>query len=495
LPLVVRWMSPGIRSVVALESGREGIVLRFALGLLAPSGLPVPGVLEITLDTSQQELSTAIYLARGVFRGGAFEPVFAGEDTLIFLSVKAGLGAPEHSLYMLAFEPRNGRHWETGQARWESPEESNASRQQGTVYREAGLDGLSIDKPARSVLFPAWYRTQRLPYVELGSVSLGLAAQDLTGRLAWQTELGWNLVAARPLAAWSAQLAVDAWTFLAGVQDRPLGSTGITPARSLSLAAGLQKIRHLMPIRRSLSFSLLGMVSLYDAEYQTGEIFNPSFDGIRWAGSCKVEFSNQRSSRLPPYDTTGMSVALHALGELAVQGGEWLGLGAGISWRFESRVGGVFAGWAMMAPAQGMLSGPSGIWIKTMDGMQRSILSAPGSLYMEYADTALMAPWYVQVDVSHLLSNWEIRRAGVIVQWLGIRRATLRVGARSAMLAGSGTPLMLASVYARGEVDATWLAGLAASLHVGLVAEASVRLAPVPGVPQAVTWALGVNIR
>ncbi|MEJ5184326.1 MAG: hypothetical protein WHT81_04315, partial [Rectinemataceae bacterium] len=263
----------------------------------------------------------------------------------------------------------------------------------------------------------------------------------------------------------------------------------------LSLAAGIQNVRRFMPIRRSLSFSLLGMVSLYDAEYQPAEIFNPSFDAARWASALKLEFSDQRSSRLPPFGTTGMSVALHALGELAVQGGEWPGLGAGISWRFESRGGSALTGWGMMAPAQGMLFGPSGIWLKTVDGMQRSILSAPGALYMEYSDTALMAPWYVQVDISQLLGNWEIRRAGVIVQWLGIRRANLRVGARSAMLAGSGTSLMLASVYARGEVDAAWLAGLAASLHVGLAAEASVRLTSLPGISPAVTWAIGVNIR
>ncbi|MCX7774870.1 MAG: hypothetical protein N2067_02075 [Spirochaetaceae bacterium] len=496
LPLTVRWLSPGIQSAAALEAGREGIFLRFALGLIAPSGLPTLGVLEIAHDSSQQkELSTAIYLARGAFRGGAFEPVFAGEDTLIVLSVKAGLGAPEHSLYLLAFEPLNRRHWETGQARWEPLEQSNASRQQGVAYRAAGLDGLNVDKPARSVLFPAWYRTQRLPYVELGSVSVGLAAQDLTGRLAWQTELGWNLAAGRPLAAWSAQLAVDAWTFLAGVQDRPLGSAGTTPARIMGLTAGIQNVQRCMPIRRSLSFSLLGMASFYDTDYQPAEIFNPSFDATRWAGALKLEFSDQRSSRLPPYGTTGMSVALHALGELAGRGGEWPGLGAGISWRFESRGGGALVGWAMMAPAQGMLFGPSGIWIKTMDGMQRSILSAPGSLYMEYADPSLMAPWYVQADISQLLGNWEIRRAGVIAQWLGIRRANLRVGARSAVLAGSGTPMMLASVYARGEVDAAWLTGLAASLHVGLAAEASVRLTSLPGIPQAIAWALGVNIR
>lgn len=473
-----------IRSLSLWRSrGREDSGLGLPSAGLSPTGVREPGLafcatlpdglsrIAIAMET---EAGWKLYLQKNTPEGGAFAPVFSGASRLVY---RSELGEGKRELRETSIDAENlASSFESLEAAWIPLEKARAAGKPPPEAQEASF----TLKPS---LFPRAFATSRYPYATADSAGLAAEGSDLTERLAWNASIGWNFPAKVPEAALGISLSVDEHRLsLAAADGASSGAGAATPTRVLSAALGYGYGHFLLPSYKRVWLSSTLRAAGLQREYEIARWLSPSFDYLSVGVSSSLGFSTMRSLAFAPFDPQGLSVSAGLdyedipglVSAFALSGALSLAL---------PHPAAKLSIYGCLSPGSALLFHPLGRYYSVAGTTYPSAIAAPYPDYEEYGAYAGGSRWYLFGELSARIATIELWdaigpvRMPSLPSWT-IRRIFLFGGLRATTLGQAGSVILPASAFARLEIDAALLAGLAARGHIALNLEASWAFSP-----------------
>lgn len=462
MPGAVRSISIWRSRKPAAEKNSESIGI--VLGLVGDDMISRPMLLEEDEGNwSAREVVCALP------SGGAHSPALLTEDRLLFSS--PGLNGI-NILYWSEFSRTRNVP-----GRWEPYEKETAAAEQDL--------GNTMQAPAQTRRFPEVFRTSRLPYADAESVGISFQAMDLTERLSWSANLGFNISASAPEASLVIALSTLKGRMILAVQDGASVGPGSSVTRISSILFDYNRHRGFMPVWKSLDFSIDARYAGLQNNYAADSFFSLNPDYMAVSFGIKTQGSTIRQSSFAPFnrhgvlmmaalDLEGTSVSTASL-SFALQGSAALS-SAGIQADFYLS-GSITSDELRFAPSGRYYAFSGNNWI--------SGRPAEYPIFQEYAAIDGKRFYAFSELSARLFSAGFFNKEGqssVIKMPLSpsllARRAGMVAGSRFAFLFDNLASQFLSSLFIRAELDFSVLAGLAAQNRLVAGCEFALPLAP-----------------
>lgn len=342
-------------------------------------------------------------------------------------------------------------------------------------------------RPGRSSLFPRLLESTRYPYWQDETLGLRMEGRDLSQRLGWTFQAGWDYRASRPELGLSLDARLGRISLSLDVQDvAGLTTGGSSPWRMLIAQAGLGKIWPFLPARRNISTEIGAFFAPWTENYRLGDYFSPSFDGQAAGAVFVLGYSDLRNSRFPPYSALG----LETWARMDAESRNWepplYSLSASLSWAPSARFSRIGI-WGSYSLSQDLRFSPGYRRINATPDAESpdygpSALAPAYPRFKEYEGLDAASPWYAFLQVSQPLASWELAesaepwRIGFLPS-PAFRRLVLEGGARAAVLELQGSIIAPGAVFLGARLESTLLAGLAAVSTLSFSSELSYALA------------------
>ncbi|MCE1207261.1 MAG: hypothetical protein LWX00_07625 [Spirochaetia bacterium] len=401
--------------------------------------------------------------------GGAHSPVLLSEDRLAFSS--PGLNGI-NTLYWSEFSKT--RNVPGG---WEPYAKETTAAQQDP--------GNTLQASVQARRFPEVFRTSRLPYADADSAGISFQAMDLTERLSWSANLGLNISAKVPEASLAIALSTLKGRTVLAVQDGASSGPGSSATRISSILFEYDRHRSLMPVWKSLDFSVDARYAGLRTNYTADSFFNLNPDYVAVSFGIKAQYSTMHSSSFAPFDQNGvLMMAALDLEDTSVST-------ASLAFTLQSSAALASAGIQADVYLSGSITSdelrfaPSGRSYTVSGSTWISGRPAEYPAFQEYAAIE-GKQFYAFSELSvRLFSAGFFNKEGqsaVIKMPLSpsvlARRAGMVAGSRFALLFDNLASQFLSSLFLRAELDFSVLAGLAAQNHLVAGCELALPLAP-----------------
>lgn len=357
------------------------------------------------------------------------------------------------------------------------------------------MDNLVADNAAhkttefRPVRFPALMRTTRFPYADDEALGIHLEGGDLSERLTWATEAGWNYRYGTPEFSMGLGFSIDAHQATINLFDNPLG---LSPpegtldervGRISGLALSDKLTRTIGPSWRTSFLSIESVVAGTQQDYVASEFFRPTYETVDLAARFAFGYSTLCSSIFAPFDPKGFKGELSADYEILPGKAQCWGLSGSAQMALaRPAIQASFYGALALSPA--LKFGPLGRAIQGESGtLYGSGLSSSWPSYYEYAVLAANSSWFVYGQAQMRLFTLEANRAvqNIELPFLpsgSFRRVSLFAGVKSGLGYIEDVPEVLPAAFLQTKIDGTILAGMASMLHIEPTMELSFPLRP-----------------
>jgi hypothetical protein len=369
-------------------------------------------------------------------------------------------------------------------------EKPGADAQARGIASETNTDVQSSE--AIKVLFPLSFQTVRYPVFQtsssgLAALGLHFQAKDITERLSWSADTGWNWEAGLPIERISLRLSTGSWIWNAFMSDVAYAGSAGSFDRHLAAGTAGTLLWNMMPRWRTGSVSATVQFAGIDKNAATASIFSPVLSGSSLGGILKFSYSTMRTTAFAPFDSKGVSIVADAEVENMTGYPLALSFASGLTWNIAGpglpsirlRAFGAYAlpGSLVFLPSGRVFSSKGSI------GATVSALPSPYPVFGEYSLIGSGSDWYAFSELRARVFNLEfgsVKRPMEIPFGLGFlaRRALVYAGARCAAMASASGMIFPASAFAALAIDFSSLAGLAAEDHIIIYAEAAVRFNP-----------------
>lgn len=468
---------PFVRSLSILrEASTEGTegdeaVLRIALGVTPRNGIARLALLE------EHPEGWRLYVQKEAPKGGVHDPVLTSHGGALYsASLQDGRRVLCHTrtdteTLSSDYESLEANWLPLDKARQKIGAAGNPVR--GSSYSHSqpnsqSAAGYSIMPPR---LFPGIFATARYPYVDQESAGLHFEAQDLTERLSWAANAGWNFRSNTPEAALAISLAVDRQNLSFAVQDGAEFNAQSQESSRISSAV----VRHsftvnMLPVYRRFSVASSASFSGIQDSYSADEFFSPAFTYAAFGGRAALGYSSIRSAPFAPFDEKGLS----ATGGIEYENLPGIVSALSFSGSMElafSNPPVALSAYAAFSPETGLQFLPAGRVYSLSGQPYASSLAASYPVYREYSNIAEGGRWYLFGEAKARIADFEAGSPSRPVKLpflpsFAVRRVSLWGGFRGAMLESNGDILSPSSAFLRVDTDAAVLAGLAAEGHV-----------------------------
>ncbi|MCX7026160.1 MAG: hypothetical protein NT061_01435 [Spirochaetes bacterium] len=332
-------------------------------------------------------------------------------------------------------------------------------------------------KSSAGFLFPEALTSTRYPWADGEAIGLAAVGMDLTNRLSWSARAGWDYVNGVPKEALSIGLDIGSQAFTLALSDEAAKSaTTLQTARRSSAFLSHTADFDFVPEHFRLGLAETIWASGLDPDYSLAEFAAPSYFYQSLGGRLSLAWSTMNYQAFPPYDIQGFSAKAGADYEVvAGQTQGWSIFGSAIA--ATARPSLRFCLYGALSPDGSLAFLPSGRLLSLGSSDIGSAAAPPYPLYKEYLKVVSSSTWYLFTEASATLFNLELwDRLGPLrlplLPSIGLRRIVFRGGLRAAAFE-SATAVFPSSAFARAEVDAALLAGIAAEAHIYLMGEAS----------------------
>jgi len=461
----------------ASGSGEEDGI-RIVMSAALPGSLSRIAILEAGIG------GWRLYVQKAAPSGGASTPVLSGKTRIIY---KAGLADGRQELRTAnADDNRLASDYEAFDVIWKPLE---------TVRREysaIGKESLSTQGPRAAAapasaetlqpaLFPLLLSSSRFPYVDTESIGMTFRGHDLTERLAWNAAVGWDFKAALPEASLDLGLSIDEQYLALAFADSAQSVSG-GAARILSAGLGHSWTRSLRPINRRFWTSETLSFAGLDTDYSIAGYFRPAFSYTSVGGGIDIGYSTMSLRPFAPFDRQGLTLSGGFDFEFLPGTTSASSFSGALSLALPSPAS-ILSLYGALAPGGELFFHPSGRFYSVAGQNYPSAIAAPYPAYKAYEGLDSGSPWYCFGELAARPATFELgKKLGPVPMpflpsWT-LRRISLWTGLRAALLDRAGSPALPSSAFARMEIDAALLAGLAAEGHLGINLEASWAFAP-----------------
>ena len=442
-----------------------------------------------------------LYLQKAAPEGGAFAPVFSGDARIVYRA-ELGDGRRELRMTSIAEDPLSA-DFECSDVSWKPLDSMRALATAAFPNRnlepasDSQNSGTSLVlKPA---LFPRAFATSRYPYVTSEAAGLKFEGSDLTERLAWYTSFGWNFAAKVPEAALGLSLSIDTQQLtLAAADSTDSGAGSAAATRILGAGVGYGYRRSLLPNYRRIWAGVSASAAGLQKDYIISDFLSTAFDYASLGSSLSMGYSTIRSLPFAPFDRQGFSAACGLDFETLPDITSAFSFSGSLSFAIP-RPAAILALYGTFSPGSDLLFHPLGRYHSVGGIAYPSALAASYPDFEEYGAMAGGSPWYCFGELAARIATIELWQAmgpvrmPALPSWT-IRRISLWGGLRAATLDRSGSLTVPASAFARVEIDAALLAGLAAWGHIALNLEASWAFSPALAGGQALHLNFGSGV-
>jgi hypothetical protein len=470
------WPQPSIGS-------NEAGGIRIVMSAAQPGGLTRIVILDGTGGAGNE--GWKLQVQKLAPAGGASKPVLAGRTRIIY---RAGLADGRQELRAAdADDDRLASDYEALGATWKPLETARREfpplaaaepRQAEELQTAAAPRPAEILSPA---LFPRLLASSRFPYADMESLGLTFHGHDLTERLAWNAAAGWDFKAALPEASLALGLSIDEQYFALAFADSTQSVSGGT-ARILSAGLGHGWTRSLRPINRRLWTSETLSFAGLDPNYSIAGYFHPAFSYTSIGGGIDIGYSTMSLRPFAPFDRQGLSFSTGLDYEILPGTASAASFSGALSLALP-RPASILSLYGALAPNGALLFHPAGRYYSVAGQNYPSAIAAPYPAYKAYEGLNTGSSWYCFGELAARPVTFELWKKldpvpmPFLPSWT-LRRISLWTGLRAALLDRGGSPALPYSAFARAEIDAALLAGLAAEGHIGLNLEASWAFAP-----------------
>ena len=456
----------------------EASGIRIAMSAALPGGLSRIAILEA--GTAGWKL----HVQKLAPAGGASSPVSAGRTRIIY---KAGLADGRQELRIAdADDDRLASDYETFDATWKPLETARREFSPETEKRDAMEESHATREPDTAetlppALFPRLLASSRFPYADTESIGLTFRGNDLTERLSWGASAGWDFKAALPEASLALGLSIDEQSFTLAIIDSAEYVPG-SAARILSAGLGHSWTRSLKPINRRVRTGATLHFAGLETDYSIADYFHPSFSYTSIGGGIETGYSTMSLRPFAPFDRQGVSLSAGLDYEVLPGTASAASFSGAMSLALP-RPASILSLHGAFAPGDELFFHPSGRYYSVAGQNYPSAIAAPYPAYKAYEGMDSGSPWYCFGELAARPASLELgKKLGPVSMpflpsWT-LRRISLWTGLRAALLDRGGSPALPSSAFARMEIDAALLAGLAAEGHLGLNLEASWAFAP-----------------
>ncbi len=464
--------------------GAEG--LRIVMSAAQPGGLSRIAI----LDAGGARIGGAriggetwkLHVQKQAPEGGASRPVLAGTTRVIY---RAGLADGRQELRVAdSGEERLATEYESFDVTWKPLEAARREFSPGDEAPVATAPAFKAPGAAETLkpaLFPHLLSSSRFPYADKESLGLTFRGNDLTERLAWGAAAGWDFKASLPESSFALGLSIDEQYFALSLGDSAQSVSG-GAARVLSAGLNYSWTRSLLPVNRRLRTGAALHFADLDTDYSIADYFDPEFSYTSIGGGINLGYSTMTSLPFAPFDRQGLSLSTGLDYELLPGTASAASFSGALSLALP-RPASILSLHGAFAPGGELFFHPSGRYYSVAGQNYPSAIAAPYPAYKAYEGLDSGSPWYCFGELALRPVSFELwKKLGplpmpFLPSWT-LRRISLWTGLRAALLDRGGSPALPSSAFARMEIDAALLAGLAAEGHIGLNLEASWAFAP-----------------
>jgi hypothetical protein len=336
-------------------------------------------------------------------------------------------------------------------------------------------------------IFPRLLETVRYPFWENDALGIRMEGQDLSERLAWEFQAGWDLGVNRPELGFMARASLGNASVLLGLQDLAVPSLSGEPFRFFIAQMGYGHAWPLLPARRRFYLDAGVFLAPFDSTYSLRDYFSPSFEALASGGIFALGYSDLRISTFAPFSILGtrfkagleMESQDFASPLLSLSASTYLAPRA--SWpRLEAYGSFTLSKTLRFAPAGRRIATSSG---ETEPTYRPSSMSPSFPRYKEYEALDAASPWYGFLQITLPLASLDFTEKAVHwgLKYLpspAARRLVLESGGRLASFELNSAAIFLGSIFLGASLDTTLLAGLASVSTLSFSAEISYAAAP-----------------
>ena len=431
-----------------------------------------------------------LYMQKDIVQGGIHNPVVVATPSGDVVFYRASLPNGESVLRWIQLTTETlTRSFEQKEVHWMPVLDAL----QGHVVdnRVADVADTTVHKTTelRPTLFPALTRATRFPYANEDAFGIHLEGGDLSERLTWTTQAGWNYRYGTPELNIGLGFSIDAHQATVSLFDNPFG---LSPAegtldarvdRISGIALSDRLTRTIGPSWRTSFLNVESVVAGTQQHYVASEFLRPTYETIDFAARFAFGYSALRNSIFAPFDPKGFKGEMSADYEIVPGKAQCWGLSCSGSVAFaRPAIQASFYGACALGPA--LKFGPLGRAIQGDSGtLYGSGLSSCWPSYFEYAALAAGSSWFVYgqaqtrlftLEANHTLQNFELP----FLPSVSLRRVSLFTGVKSGFSHVEGVPEILPAAFLQTKIDGTILAGMASMLHIEPTMELSFPLRP-----------------
>ena len=470
-----------IRSLSVDGASMQGHT-RIALGFVPQGGIPSLALLDCRAD------ETRLWIQRRPLPGGTGRPSIYG--SLVAFVRDEGRGKKGIGILDLASVETAGFGLEDLfdeiPVRWVPLEEWRA-----TAGRDAPTQEPLVrqEPPARqeppvpkTTIFPRLLETARYPFWGDATLGMRMEGQDLSERLVWSLQTGWNLGQNRPELEFLAEASLGDASLRLGFQDLAVPSLTGDPWRFFIAQLGYGHIWPILPARRRFYLDAAAFLAPFDSTYGLGDYFAPSFEGLAAGGILALGYSNLRISLSAPFSTLGSKFEAGLELESQDFGNPLYSISAS-SYYAPGAIWPKLEVYGSLALSRTLRFAPAGRRLEVFSGAPTSAyrpssMAATYPRFKEYEALDAASPWYGFVQITQPLATldftekeepWRLR----FLPSPAARRLTLESGGRLAVLKHTSTAIFPGAVFFGATLDTTLLAGLAAVSTLSFSAEVS----------------------
>ena len=416
-----------------------------------------------------------LYVQKDVVQGGIHNPVVAVTPAGDVVFYRASLPNGKYVLRWISLTPDVlTKCFEQKEVRWVPVLDASQGH---------AMDNLVADNAAhkttelRPVRFPALTRATRFPYANEDAFGIHLEGGDLSERLTWTTEAGWNYRYGTPELNMGLGFSIDAHQATLSLFDNPFGLSPAEGAldarfgRISGLAFSDRFMRTIGPSWRTSFLKLESVIAGAQQNYVASEFFRPNYESTNVATRVTFGYSTLRNSIFAPFDPKGFKGELSADYEILPGKAQCWGLSGSAQMAFaRPAIQASLYGALALSPA--LKFGPLGRAIQGESGtLYGSGLSSSWPSYYEYAVLTARSSWFVYGQAQMRLFTLEASRTVQNIELpflpsVSFRRVSLFAGVKSSFGHVEGVPEILPAAFLQIKIDGTILAGMASMLHL-----------------------------